>query len=124
MNRDFSASMNDSLKGKDANILGKYSCFGYNTFGPFKLIGGTSKGHPDEDDIKKAKQYADRVAELFSGNSAQDLAVQYKLRRASIQLLFNRANGVVFDDAKEKEYWQNSFSYLFSAFYSFHYNYF
>ena len=60
-----------------------------------------------DDDIKKAKQYADRVAELFSSNSAQDLAVQYKLRRASIQLLFNRANGVVFDEAKEKEYWQD-----------------
>ncbi|MBQ6560498.1 MAG: flavodoxin family protein [Erysipelotrichaceae bacterium] len=66
MNRDFSASMNDSLKGKDANILGKYSCFGYNTFGPFKLIGGTSKGHPDEDDIKKALAFYQGISSTCS----------------------------------------------------------
>ena len=54
MNRDFSSSMNDPLKGKDAQILGCYSCSGYNTFGPFKLIGGTAKGHPDSEDIRKA----------------------------------------------------------------------
>ncbi len=34
-----------------AKILGEFGCFGFNTFGPFKLIGGIAKGHPDKTDI-------------------------------------------------------------------------
>ena len=52
MNKDFSKSMDGSLTGKDPIVMGKFFCRGYNTFGPFKLIGGTSKGHPDEEDIR------------------------------------------------------------------------
>ena len=36
---------------KRAILLGTYICQGYNTFGPFKLVGGTSKGHPTQEDI-------------------------------------------------------------------------
>jgi flavodoxin len=60
MNKDFSKSMADSIKGKNAEVIGKFTCHGYNTFGPFKLVGGTSKGHPDDDDLKDA-------VELFRG---------------------------------------------------------
>ena len=35
-------------------VLGEYGCRGYNTFGPFKLVGGTSKGHPTEEDLANA----------------------------------------------------------------------
>ena len=57
MNKDFTKSMNASLDGKNPIIMGKYSCFGYNTFGPFKLIGGTSKGHPDKTDIENVLKF-------------------------------------------------------------------
>ncbi len=66
MNKDFSASMKDALKDKDAQILGSFSCFGYNTFGPFKLIGGTAKGHPDEDDIRNALAFYRRIGSTCS----------------------------------------------------------
>ncbi len=66
MNKDFSASMKDAWKGKDAQILGQFSCFGYNTFGPFKLIGGTSKGHPDEEDIKNALTFYRNLSDTCS----------------------------------------------------------
>ncbi len=66
MNKDFSASMKDALKGKDAQILGYFSCFGYNTFGPFKLIGGTSKGHPNEEDIKNALTFYRNLSDTCS----------------------------------------------------------
>ena len=36
---------------KNCPVLGAYICFGYNTFGPFKLVGGTSKGHPTREEI-------------------------------------------------------------------------
>lgn len=37
---------------KHCRILGKFICQGYNTFGPFKLIGGTAKGHPTDEDLR------------------------------------------------------------------------
>lgn len=57
MNKDFSKSMESSIAGKNAQIVGRFSCHGYNTFGPFKLFGGTSKGHPDEKDLKDAVEF-------------------------------------------------------------------
>ena len=29
----------------------------YDTFGPFKLVGGIAKGHPDEEDIKNTVEF-------------------------------------------------------------------
>lgn len=57
MNKDFSQSFMKAIEGKNATVVGKFSCFGYNTFGPFKLVGGTSKGHPDDTDIANAIEF-------------------------------------------------------------------
>ena len=40
------------LKEKKTDIIGKFGCKGYDTFGPFKLVGGIAKGHPDEKDLE------------------------------------------------------------------------
>lgn len=53
-NKDFSSSFLNAIADKNPEILGKFSCTGYNTFGPFKLVGGTGKGHPDETDLNNA----------------------------------------------------------------------
>lgn len=42
---------------KNARVLGEYGCRGFDTFGPFKLIGGVSKGHPDANELQKAKEF-------------------------------------------------------------------
>ena len=57
INRDFSKSMEEAIGGKNAEVVGTFSCPGYNTFGPFKLIGGTAKGHPNEEDLQKAIEF-------------------------------------------------------------------
>lgn len=41
-------------EGRNAEILGEYGCIGFDTFGPFKLLGGIGKGHPNEEEIKNA----------------------------------------------------------------------
>ena len=64
MNRDFSKSMESAVRGKNATVAGRFFCSGYNTFGPFRLIGGTSKGHPDERDLKNAVQFYREIAGL------------------------------------------------------------
>lgn len=42
---------------KNCSILGEFSCKGYDTFGPFKLVGGIAKGHPNEKDLEKARRF-------------------------------------------------------------------
>lgn len=57
MNKDFSKSLVQIIEDKNCEVVGKYSCHGYNTFGPFKIVGGTSKGHPDDKDIASAVEF-------------------------------------------------------------------
>jgi flavodoxin len=47
-------SIETIAKDKKAVEIGRFSCKGYITYGPFKLIGGLSKGHPDEKDLENA----------------------------------------------------------------------
>ena len=47
-------SLEDILKEKRASVIGKFGCKGYDTFGPFKLVGGIAKGHPDIKDVEDA----------------------------------------------------------------------
>lgn len=42
---------------KGCKFLGQYICTGYDTFGPFKLVGGLKKGHPDADEILGAVKF-------------------------------------------------------------------
>lgn len=50
---------------KQCREIGSYHCLGFDTFGPFKLVGGTAKGRPNEEDLAAAcKFYEDIVAKL------------------------------------------------------------
>lgn len=42
---------------KGAIILGEYGCRGYNTYGPWKMIGGMNRKHPSEDEINNAVRF-------------------------------------------------------------------
>ena len=46
---------------RSCRCLGVYYCKGFDTFGPFKLIGGINKHHPDEDEIKQAVRFYERL---------------------------------------------------------------
>lgn len=60
-NKDFSKAFVKTIENRNPEILGAFTCKGYNTFGPFKLIGGTGKGHPDETDLKDAVEFYRRA---------------------------------------------------------------
>lgn len=53
----YTAAIRKIAESKSADIAGEYGCLGFNTFGPFKLIGGIAKGHPDADDTAKAAAF-------------------------------------------------------------------
>ena len=44
-------------EAKRCRELGDYHCQGFDTFGPFKLVGGIAKGHPTEDEISGAVSF-------------------------------------------------------------------
>lgn len=41
----------------EAGIAGEFGCLGFDTFGPFKLIGGIAKGHPDQADLENLRKF-------------------------------------------------------------------
>ena len=58
------APAGDFLKGiravtgrKHCPEIGEYKCQGYDTFGPFKLVGGIAKGHPTKAEIDAAVKF-------------------------------------------------------------------
>jgi flavodoxin len=51
-------ALRDKLKAKGFKTVGEFSCFGYDTFGPYGWIGGLKKGHPNDIDLARAKDFA------------------------------------------------------------------
>lgn len=48
-------------EAKGGSVIGEYGALGYDTFGPFKLIGGMAKGHPDSEEISKAVEFYENL---------------------------------------------------------------
>ena len=51
---DFLKGIREIAEKKHCRELGEYHCQGYDTFGPFKLVGGIAKGHPTDEEIAAA----------------------------------------------------------------------
>ena len=51
---DFLKGMREIAARKQCREIGEYHCQGYDTFGPFKLVGGIAKGHPTDKEITGA----------------------------------------------------------------------
>lgn len=47
----------EAVASKAGEIVGNYGCAGFDTYGPFKLVGGLQKGHPDTDEIAGAVKF-------------------------------------------------------------------
>ena len=57
MRKGYTRAITEVVTDKEANILGEYGCRGFDTFGPFKLIGGIAKGHPNAEELQKAREF-------------------------------------------------------------------
>ena len=64
--RGYNNSLKKLLSSKGYDVIDSFACKGYDTFGPFKLIGGISKGKPDKKDIQSAKEFARKISPLLS----------------------------------------------------------
>lgn len=57
----FLKSIRAVTEKKRCRELGSYHCLGYDTFGPFKLVGGIAKGHPSEEEIRGAVEFYENL---------------------------------------------------------------
>jgi flavodoxin len=53
---------------RGCTVLGEFCCKGYDTFGPFKLVGGIAKGHPNRQDLENAQAFFRKIS---TGHSAK-----------------------------------------------------
>lgn len=64
-------ALSEIAKEKDCPVLGKFGCRGYDTFGPFKLVGGIAKGHPDRRDLDNARCFYRDIRESCERGAQQ-----------------------------------------------------
>lgn len=49
------------LRKHNFEIIGNFTCKGYDTFGIWKLLGGIAKGRPNNKDFQNAKDFAQKL---------------------------------------------------------------
>ena len=59
-------ALTEIAREKNCPVLGEFSCKGYDTFGPFRLVGGIAKGRPNERDLDKARSFFRQIQNRLS----------------------------------------------------------
>ena len=54
---DFLKAVRRITEQKNCREAGEYHCQGFDTFGPFRLVGGIAKGHPTEEETAGAVSF-------------------------------------------------------------------
>jgi len=52
------AAFKELLESHGFAIVGEFACKGWDTVGPFRLVGGVNKGRPNEEDFEHARIFA------------------------------------------------------------------
>jgi hypothetical protein len=55
-----------SLAGKGYEVIGEFACRGFDTWGPLRLTGGLNWRHPNERDLQRAREFAQRTRAAVS----------------------------------------------------------
>lgn len=58
---EFAGGFSELLRSKGADVVGGWHCRGFDTYGPFKLIGGLAKGRPNEADLAGAVSFVESL---------------------------------------------------------------
>lgn len=59
--KGYTKAVTKIAEDKNCTVLGQYGCLGFDTFGPFKLLGGIAKGHPTDREIDDAVKFFDSI---------------------------------------------------------------
>lgn len=62
----YSSAIGQIALEKGCRVLGTFGCRGFDTFGPFRLVGGIAKGRPNERDLDKARSFFRQIQNRLS----------------------------------------------------------
>ena len=57
----YTRRLREIVEARGGKVIGEYGCRGYDTFGPFKLLGGIAKGHPDAEELRGAVDFFENL---------------------------------------------------------------
>lgn len=57
----YTKAIKEAVSKHNTKFLGEFGCYGFNTFGPFKLIGGIAKGHPNDKDLNNVLNFYENL---------------------------------------------------------------
>lgn len=60
-NKKYGDGFASLLKESGLQVLGVYHCRGFDTAGPWKLLGGIAKGHPSQEDIENGVRFLQKI---------------------------------------------------------------
>ncbi|MEV0260353.1 flavodoxin family protein [Streptomyces sp. NPDC050617] len=66
----FARPLGRVLERKGFEVAGSFSCRGFDTWAPFKLVGGINRRRPNAGDLAAAREFAGRVGERGGGGRA------------------------------------------------------
>jgi flavodoxin len=67
---DYHKPIKNKLASKGFEVLGSFSCRGFDTVGPFGFIGGINRGRPNDHDLDRAAAFADRLRKRVERSQA------------------------------------------------------
>jgi len=67
---DYHKPIKSKLASKGFEVLGSFSCRGFDTVGPFGFIGGINRGRPNDHDLDRAAAFADRLRKRVERSQA------------------------------------------------------
>ena len=67
---DYNKPVRKHLESKGFEVIGSFSCRGFDTVGPFGFIGGINRGRPNDHDLDRAAAFAARLRERVGGSAA------------------------------------------------------
>ncbi|OIN82196.1 flavodoxin family protein [Mycobacterium malmoense] len=67
---DYNKPVQKHLESKGFEVIGSFSCRGFDTVGPFGFIGGINRGRPNDHDLDRAAKFAARLRDRAAGSHA------------------------------------------------------
>lgn len=67
---DYNKPVQKHLESKGFEVIGSFSCRGFDTVGPFGFIGGINRGRPNDHDLDRAAKFAARLRDRAAGSRA------------------------------------------------------
>lgn len=67
---DYNKPVRKHLESKGFEVIGSFSCRGFDTVGPFGFIGGINRGRPNDHDLDRAAAFATRLRKRVEGSPA------------------------------------------------------